>query len=252
MELIKLTPQNLADEHICCAISNNNDIQVASKKAWLADRLKEGLVFLEGNVRGKCFIEYIPAEAAWAPLEAAGYTYIDCLWVSGQFKGHGYSSQLLDQCIADSRAQGKAGLVVLSSQKKAGFLADPGYLRHKGFVTVDTAPPYFELMYLPFEPQAARPSFKTVAKAAEHPEMGAGLVMYYTDQCPFTAKYVPLLKAVAEREKVPLKVIHLQSADQARSCPSPFTTFALYGKGRFITHEIQSEKKFEAIIADYR
>ncbi len=60
MEFIRLTHENLDAEHICCAISNNKDVQVSSKKEWLAERLDEGLVFLKGNVRGKCFIEYIP------------------------------------------------------------------------------------------------------------------------------------------------------------------------------------------------
>ena len=78
MELIQITEENLEREHICCAISNNKDCQVKSKKAWLAERLAEGLVFLKGNVRGKCFIEYIPAEYAWAPVTAAGYMYINC------------------------------------------------------------------------------------------------------------------------------------------------------------------------------
>ena len=109
MELIKITHGNLEQEHICCAISNNKDIQVMTKKAWLKERLDEGLVFLKCNVRGKCFIEYIPAEYAWAPVEADGYMYIDCLWVSGQFKGHGYSTLLLDECIRDSKEKGKKG-----------------------------------------------------------------------------------------------------------------------------------------------
>ena len=109
MELIKITHDNLEQEHICCAISTNKDIQVMTKKAWLKERLDEGLVFLKGNVRGKCFIEYIPAEYAWAPVEADGYMYIDCLWVSGQFKGHGYSTLLLDECIRDSKEKGKKG-----------------------------------------------------------------------------------------------------------------------------------------------
>ena len=46
MEYIRVTKENLEKEHICCAISNNKDIQVSSKKAWLADRFDEGLVFL--------------------------------------------------------------------------------------------------------------------------------------------------------------------------------------------------------------
>ncbi len=49
MDFIRITPENLAKEHICCAISNNGDCQVASKKAWLAERLKEGLVFCSGE-----------------------------------------------------------------------------------------------------------------------------------------------------------------------------------------------------------
>lgn len=54
-------------------MSNNKDIQVASKKAWLSERLQDGLVFLKSAERGKCFIEYIPAEYAWCPVEADGY-----------------------------------------------------------------------------------------------------------------------------------------------------------------------------------
>ena len=72
MELVRVTKENLENEHICCAISNNKDVQVVSKKAWLSERFDEGLVFLKGNVRGKCFIEYIPAEFAWTPIEADG------------------------------------------------------------------------------------------------------------------------------------------------------------------------------------
>ena len=33
--------------------------------------------------RGKCSIEYIPAENAWVPIAADGYLYINCLWGSG-------------------------------------------------------------------------------------------------------------------------------------------------------------------------
>ena len=60
MEFIRVTKENLEKEHICCAISNNKDVQVSSKKCWLAERFDEGLVFLKSVERGKCFIEYIP------------------------------------------------------------------------------------------------------------------------------------------------------------------------------------------------
>ena len=86
MNYIQLTEENLEKEHICCAIAGSKDPQVMAKKAWLRERLREGLVFLKGDVRGKCFIEYLPTEFAWTPLEADGYMHINCVWVSGACK----------------------------------------------------------------------------------------------------------------------------------------------------------------------
>ena len=246
MELVKLTHENMEQEHICCAIANNNDVQVMSKKNWLKERLDEGLVFLKCDVRGKCFIEYIPAEYAWAPIEAKDYMYIDCLWVSGQFKGHGYSNLLLDECIRDSKAKGKKGLVTLSSKKKMGFLSDPKYLKYKGFETADTAEPYFELMYLPFDESAEKPCFRNTVHS--HEKMPKGFALYYTNQCPFTAKYVPLLENMAQARGAGLHVTHIQSGEEARNAPCPFTTFSLFYNGELVTHEILSEKKFEKIL----
>ena len=246
MELVKLTQDNLASEHICCAISNNKDIQVMAKKNWLKERLNEGLVFLKGDVRGKCFIEYIPAEYAWAPIEAAGYMYIDCLWVSGQFKGHGHSNLLLDQCIKDSKEKGKKGLAILSSKKKMGFLSDLDYMKYKGFETADTADPYFQLMYFPFDAGADKPRFKdTVHSRAALPK---GFALYYTNQCPFTAKYVPLLEDMAQKRKIDFQTVHIEQREEAQNAPSPFTTYSLFYNGEFVTHEILSEKKFEKIL----
>lgn len=41
MEYIRVTKENLEEEHICCAISNNKDVQVSSKKAWLSDENRQ-------------------------------------------------------------------------------------------------------------------------------------------------------------------------------------------------------------------
>ncbi len=251
MELIRITHENIEEEHICCAIASNKDCQVLSKKAWLKERLDEGLVFLKCNVRGKCFIEYIPAEYAWAPVEADDYMYIDCLWVSGQFKGHGYSNLLLNACIEDSKAKGKKGLVILSSKKKMGFLSDPKFMRYKGFEMADTASPYFELLYLPFDKSVKKPKFKSSVKATDHgSSMQNGFTVYYTSQCPFTAKYVPILEDMTKKRNARFQAVPILTREQAQNAPVPFTTFSLFYNGEFITHEIQSEKKFEKILAE--
>ena len=246
MEYIRVTKDNLEQEHICCAISSNKDIQVASKKAWLQERFDDGLVFLKSTERGKCFIEYIPAENAWNPITAAGYMYIDCLWVSGSFKGHGYANDLLEACIADSKHKGKQGLCILSSAKKKPFLADPKFLAHKGFKVCDEADNGIQLWYLPFAENADVPAFRECAK---HPHTDEkGYVLYYTSQCPFNAKYVPVLEQTAAENGIAFHAIHIGSREDAQSAPTPVTNYALFRDGEYITNEQMNDKKFLKLV----
>jgi len=246
MDYIKLTLDNLEKEHICCAISNNKDVQVASKKAWLKERLNDGLVFLKSVERGKCFIEYIPAENAWCPIEANGYMHINCFWVSGSFKGHGYANDLLNACIADAKAQGKYGITVISSPKKIPFLSDPKYLAYKGFKVTDKAAPNFTLLYLPFDSNAPVPQFKACAK---HPKIGKqGFVVYYTHGCPFTAKYVPIVESNAKEKGIPFESVFIDSKEKAQNAPMAWTNYAVFYNGNYITNEIQNEKKFMELV----
>ena len=242
MNYIRITEDNIDREHICCAMSNNQSQQ---KKEWLKDRFKDGLVFYRSSERGKCFIEYMPAETAWNPIEADGYMHINCLWVSGSFKGHGYSNDLLKECIEDSRNKGKKGLCILSSAKKRGFLADPKYLKYKGFEIADESDNGIQLWYLPFKDGEEKPHFK---ECARHPQVEAdGFVIFYSDQCPFTYYWVPRLVQTAKEHEIPLKVIHISNMKDAQDVPSPVTNFSLFKDGKFISHEIQSEKKFLAL-----
>ena len=246
MDYIRVTKENLEQEHICCAISNNKDIQVSSKKAWLSERFDDGLVFLKSVERGKCFIEYIPAENAWIPIKADGYMVINCLWVSGSFKGHGYSNDLLGACIEDSIAKEKTGLCILSSAKKRGFLADPGFLKYKGFSVADESDNGIQLWALPFSTDSRKPEFKECAK---HPHIEEdGYVLYYTNQCPFPAKYVPVIESVAKEHGIKFRSVHVTDKETAQNLPTPVTNYALFKDGEYITNEILSDKKFLKMI----
>lgn len=246
MEYIRVTKENIDKEHICCAISSNKDVQVISKKDWLRDRFDDGLVFLKSVERGKCFIEYIPAENAWNPIDAKDYMYIDCLWVAGSFKGHGYSSELLEYCINDSKEKGKKGLCILCADKKKPFLADPKFLKHKGFMPCDKADNGIELWYLPFDDVNDKPRFKECAKHVSINEKG--YVLYYTSQCPFNAKYVPMLEDIAKEHNVPFKAIHITTKKQAQSVPTPITTYALFYDGEYLTNEQMNVNKFLMLV----
>jgi N-acetylglutamate synthase-like GNAT family acetyltransferase len=243
MEIIKITENNIDKEHICCTITEKKgETCIKSKKDWLKERLKDGLIFKKLNVRGKVFIEYIPAEKAWYPFNADGYMVINCFWVSGQYKDRGISNLLLDECIKDSKLQGKKGIVVLSSKNKIPYLSDGEYLKYKGFKLADTADPQYELLYLPFKEDEQVPTIKSCAKKSKIEEKG--LKLYYCNQCPYTEKYVKIIKDIANSRSVGLQINKYENTEQAQSAPSPFTTYSFFFNGNFITNEILSEKKF--------
>lgn len=243
MNYIRITKDNIDHEHICCAMSGKQSVM---KKEWMKRQFDDGLVFYRSCERGKCFIEYIPAENAWVPIEADGYIYIDCLWVSGSMKGHGYSNDLLAECERDARAQGRKGLCILSSDgRKKEFLSDPKYLAHKGFRLADSSDCGITLLYLPFDDSAEPPKFK---ECARHPQVNEdGFLLYYTDQCPFTYYWVPKVADAAKEHGIPLKIIRINDKQTAQNTPSPVTTYALFRNGKFVTHAIQSDKKFLAL-----
>ncbi|MCQ2418124.1 MAG: YoaP domain-containing protein [Oscillospiraceae bacterium] len=240
MNYIRITEANIDKEHICCAMSGK---QGEKKKAWMKERFAEGLVFYRSEERGKCFIEYIPAENAWVPIDAPEYLYINCLWIAGSMKGHGYSNDLLAECIRDAAQQGKKGLCILSSEKrKKEFLADPKYLTYKGFRTADTSDCGIILMYLPLCEDAPVPQFRDCAK---HPIIAEkGFVIYYTDQCPLTYYWVPRVAEEAAEHGIEIKTVHITDKKTAQNMPAPVTTYALFKDGKFVTQAIQSDKMF--------
>lgn len=250
MNYIWINKENIDKEHICCALSNNKDIGVLSKKIWMKDCLEDGLTFIKSEVRGKCFIEYIPAENAWIPINADNYIYIDCFWVSGSLKGKGYSNDLLDLCIKDAKEKNKLGLCILSSKKKKPFLSDPKYLLKKGFTVADESGCGINLMYLPFVNDSSIPKFKEKAKNPKIEEKG--FVLYYTSQCPFNDKYVPIIEKISLANNIDFKSLHLQTKKQAQNAPTPCTTYALFYDGKRITNEQQNDKKFLKLVENIK
>ena len=61
------------------------------------------------------FIEYAPIETAWAPVEGEDYLYLYCLWVQGAPRGQGIGRALMESCLQDARAKGKAGVCMLGA-----------------------------------------------------------------------------------------------------------------------------------------
>lgn len=248
---ITLTKENIDAEHICCAFSDKKCKESYElKKAWLKKELDNGYVFRRLDERAKVFIEYVPAEKAWIPVDAPHYLIINCFWVSGQYKGKGHAKALLQSAIDDAKEQGKHGLVTVVGTKKFHFMSDTQWLLRQGFKTVENLPNGFSLLVLKIDAAALDPSFKESVKSGECADKN-GLVVYYTNRCPFTEYYVRnSLISAADAKKLPLKIIKLETMEQAQTAPTPATIFTLYYNGKFITTDLSAcmEKRLEKLL----
>ena len=249
MKIIQVDKSNLENEHICCAIGNDvvNSRRTDSKKEWMNKCFSDGLVFKKLNVRGKVFIEYTPIEKAWKPVTGKNYFFINCLWGSGQYKNKGYAKQLLNECIVDAKKQKKDGVAVVTSTKTKPFLTDKKFYIKHGFETVDNALSYFELLVLKFNKDAHDPAFTQTAKEGTCPNKN-GFTIVYSNQCPFTEEYTDIMIDFAKRNNFKASKVKLETYSDAQKISSPFGTFGVYYNGKFETHEILSDKRFEKLL----
>jgi len=248
--LIRVNSDNIAHEHICCAIGNDkkNSARALVKKEWLKKRFPEGHTFIKADLRGKVFIEYVPAEYAWFPVIAPGYNFIQCFWASGKYQGQGWGSLLLEACENDTRKLNKHGLVVISTIKKQAFTADKKFFVRKGFAVCDSANPYFELLVKRYHQEAALPCFTDKAKLASLNNK-KGLTFYYSEICPFVPDFLMEMVKCAEKRNIPYEVIKIENLQQAKELPSVFGIFSVFLDNHFLTQEIMTEKKFDTLLS---
>ena len=215
MNILSVDPTNIAGEHICCAISDKKcQGGVVAKKRLIESQYSLGYRFKKLDTRGKVFIEYVPAEHSWLPVDADGYMFTNCFWVSGHFKGQGWGKALLAECERD--AADRKGIVAVTGKKKEPFMSDPKFLKGQGFEAVDEAAPHFILWCKSYDATAEAPRFLASAKSGEceHPR---GLAVYYSDFCPFTGYWNnEVLPGVAESRGLPLTLVKINSREEGR------------------------------------
>ena len=244
-DFINLTPENLADEHLCCIIrSKKPHPGVEAKRRWLAERLREGHVFRKLDRKATVFVEYAPLETAWVPITGDNYLYLYCLWVNGGEKGKGYGKALMEYCLADARAQGKSGVCMLGAARQKAWLSDQAFAAKYGFRPVDTAPGGYTLLALSLD--GTTPHFAAGAKRGTVDE--SGLVVYYDDQCPFLPARVETLRAYCEEKGIQAEFRHVGSLAEAKALPSVFNNFAVFWNGQLITVNQIDPKMLDRIV----
>ena len=75
-------------------------------------------------------------------------------------------------------------------------------------------------------------------------------MLYYTNGCPFTAKYVPLIENLAKERKIEFESILIKTKEEAQNAPCAWTNYALFYNGKYITNEILSENKFLKLVEE--
>jgi GNAT superfamily N-acetyltransferase len=248
--IITLNAENITDEHICCAIGEDktNQARANLKKEWLREQFDNGFVFKKINVRGKAFIEYVPAEYAWKPVEAPVYQMINCCWVSGRYKGRGYGRLLMEECIRDARD--KNGLVVVTGRKTMPWLTPKKFFQKFGFQTCDEAPPAFELLVRKNRQGAPDPRFREVVRSGTIEDKD-GVVIMYSDQCPFHEDFVGIMLATARDLGLPAKKVKIDNLETAQQVPYPTGLAGIYLNGKFLSYEITTAKRFEKMLRQH-
>ena len=245
MDFVNLTPENLANEHLCCIIRSKKPHQgVEAKRQWLSDRLAEGHVFRKLNEKGTVFIEYAPLETAWVPIIGDNYYYLYCLWVSGSCKGKGYGKALMEYCIADAREKGKSGICMLGAKKQKGWLSDQAFAKKYGFKVADTTENGYELLALSFD--GTMPEFTPRAKNSriENKE----LTIFYDMQCPFIPQYIERIGDYCKTNHIPVSFIRVDSLRKAKDLPCVFNNWGIFYNGIFETVNLTDTAGIQRIL----
>jgi len=234
-----------------CGYKNIKHEGLRRKVEWLKDRFSEGMKIKtlysdEDGTQG--MIEYLPGEYCWRPVEANGYMFIHCIFVGfkSDYKGKGYGSLLVDECLADARRENMRGVAVVT--REGPFMAGQELFLKKGFEVVGKAPPDFELLARKFSQNAPKLRFKGdwEQKRSQYSE---GLTIFRSDQCPYLAKCVPEISETAEKVYgIKPKVIELRSWQDAQDSPCAFGVFCIVYNGKIIAEHPISSKRFGNIM----
>lgn len=244
-EFINITSENIAAEHLCCIIrSKKPHAGVEAKRAWLAERIKEGHVFRKLDAKGCCFIEYAPLERAWTPVVGGNFYYIYCLWVQGEFKGKGYGRQLMEYCIADTKSHGASGVCMLGAKKQKNWLSNQAFAKNFGFETVDSTADGYELLALSFD--GTKPRFTEAARNQTIDSQK--LTIYYSPQCPFILQKIDDIRQYVEANNIPADLIEVDSLEKAKALPCVFNNWGAFYKGKFETVNLLDVSSVEKLL----
>jgi hypothetical protein len=242
--LEKVGPEKLVDCGIGC-LTNPKHEGFEPKVEWLQKRFAEGLRFLlfrDGKGKPLAFLEYVPGEFAWRPVDAEGWLFVHCLWVysRGQKVG-GLGGRLIQACVEEGRKAGAIGVAALVSE--GPWMAGKRVFIRNGFEEIAERD-RFQLVIHRLR-EGPEPGFRGISKKLAKYQ---GLNVVYSAQCPMLPKSVNDLSEMASEHGLELKVTVLNSAQEAQNAPSYYGVFNLVWNGRLLADHYVSKGRFKNIL----
>jgi GNAT superfamily N-acetyltransferase len=237
-------PENLSDCGIGCLVDPKNPGYLP-KVEWLRERFGEGLRFLLfRDERGKplAFLEYVPGEYAWRPIDAGGWLFVHCVWVyqRGQ-KAGGLGSRLIRACVEEARQAGAVGVAAMVSD--GPWMVGKQVFLKNGFEQIAEVDRFQLVAHRLTEGRA--PRFRDISgNLAKY----QGLHILYSAQCPMLTKSVNDLSAMAAEHGLRLHTTRLESAREAQNAPSYYSVFTLVWNGRLLSDHYVSKGRFRNIL----
>lgn len=245
MRTIAVTPENVIEETLFC-VKNLKNPGFKCKQDWFEKRYKEGLrmkILKADSDKMVGFIEYVPAEYAWRPINADRFMFIHCMYVySKKDRNQGHGSLLIKEAENNAKANGMAGICVMAS--KGPWIADKSIFEKNGLKEVDSLG-RFELLSKKWD--ASMPDPKLIDWTSKQKRY-KGWHLLYADQCPWHEKSVEALMTIAMDHDVDLKVTKLKTAQEAKNAPSGYGVFSLLHDGRLLEDHYLSATRFSKII----
>lgn len=243
--IIDVTKDNVADAGVYC-IKNKKAPGYRAKLDWFNQQFDQGLAFKiveDGAGKQLGFIEYLPAEYAWRPVNAPNWLFVQCIALfAKEAKGKGAGSMLLQCAIDDAQRLGKHGVCVMSSE--GVWMAGRALFEKHGFEMADSRG-RFDLLHIPVDQNADPPRLFPWDDQLPNYQ---GWHLLYADQCPWHCKSVQDLSEVAAGLGIDLQVSRLEAPVDAQLGPSGFGTYALIRDGRLLADHYISRTRFLNIV----
>lgn len=247
IQIIDLTPENIAQYGVCGYKDLNKRLELQRKVDWFKKYYPKGLrikalILKSGGYQG--MIEYIPGEYAHRPVDAKEYMFIHCIFVGfkKEFKGKGYASILIDECINEAKKEKMSGVAVIT--RKGSFMAKKDIFIKKGFSLIENMKPDFELLVLKFDVNTDNPKF--INNSLEN--YSDGLTIMRSPQCPYSVKNVDAIIQTANKLNLKSKLIELNDSESVQKSPCAFGTFCIINNGNILSHHPISNTRFENIM----